>query len=72
MKLHEYKNAFEGAIVAAAQHFGIAEIYVEKDYWVTIALKQIFADKNSRDIAVFKGGHHFPSVSKSLNVFRRI
>lgn len=29
MKLHHYKNAFEGAIVATAQHFGIAEILDE-------------------------------------------
>lgn len=68
MKLHEYKNAFEGAIVAAAQHFGIAEIYVEKDYWVTLALKQIFADENSRDIAVFKGG---TSLSKCFKIIER-
>lgn len=34
MKLHQNKDVFEGAIVSTAQHFGIAEIYVEKDYWV--------------------------------------
>lgn len=35
MKLHNYKEAFEGAIIATAQHRGISEIYIEKDYWVT-------------------------------------
>lgn len=68
MKLHQYKDAFEGAIVATAQHFGIAEIYVEKDYWVTLALKQIFTDVNSKDIAVFKGG---TSLSKCFGIIER-
>ncbi len=68
MKLHNYKQAFEGAIVATAQHFGIAEIYIEKDYWVTLALKQIFLDKNSKDIAVFKGG---TSLSKCFKIIDR-
>lgn len=68
MKLHQYKNAFEGAIVATAQHLGIAEIYVEKDYWVTFALKQIFTNANSRDIAVFKGG---TSLSKCFSIIDR-
>ena len=68
MKLHQYKDAFEGAIVATAQHFGIAEIYVEKDYWVTFALKQIFTDKSSKDIAVFKGG---TSLSKCFGIIER-
>jgi len=68
MKLHNYKDAFEGAIVATAQYFGIAEIYVEKDYWVTFALKQIFTDTNSKDIAVFKGG---TSLSKCFGIIER-
>lgn len=68
MKLHKYKDAFEGAIVATAQHFKIAEIYVEKDYWVTFALKQIFTDANSKDIAVFKGE---TSLSKCFGIIER-
>lgn len=68
MKLHEYKEAFEGAIVTAAEYFGIPEIYIEKDYWVTFALKQIFTDKNSKDIAVFKGG---TSLSKCFGIINR-
>ncbi|MCZ4318408.1 nucleotidyl transferase AbiEii/AbiGii toxin family protein [Aequorivita viscosa] len=68
MKLHNYKDAFEGAIVATAQHFGISEVYIEKDYWVTFALKQIFTDANSIDIAVFKGG---TSLSKCFGIIDR-
>ena len=68
MTLHNYKDAFEGAIVATAEHFGISEVYVEKDYWVTFALKQIFTDTNSKDIAVFKGG---TSLSKCFGIIDR-
>lgn len=68
MKLHSYKDAFEGAIVATAQHFGISEVYIEKDYWVTLALKHIFTDANSKDIAVFKGG---TSLSKCFGIIDR-
>jgi predicted nucleotidyltransferase component of viral defense system len=68
MKLHNYKDAFEGAIVATAQHFGISEVYIEKDYWVTFALKQIFTDANSKNIAVFKGG---TSLSKCFGIIDR-
>ncbi len=68
MKLHNYKNAFEGAIVATSEHLGISEIYIEKDYWVTYALKQIFTDKNTKDITVFKGG---TSLSKCYGIIDR-
>ncbi|MDT0651731.1 nucleotidyl transferase AbiEii/AbiGii toxin family protein [Autumnicola edwardsiae] len=68
MNLHNYKTAFQGAIVATAQHFGISEIYVEKDYWVTLALKEIFTNKSTSQLAVFKGG---TSLSKCFGVIER-
>jgi len=68
MKLHEYKEPFRNAIRAAADHYGIAEIFIEKDYWVTFALKQIFNDPASKDIAVFKGG---TSLSKCYKIIER-
>jgi hypothetical protein len=42
MTLHENKELFRQAILATAQRLQMAEIYVEKDYWVTAALYQIF------------------------------
>jgi hypothetical protein len=42
MNLHLDKINFEGAIVAAADYFQIPEIFIEKDYWVTYALHQLF------------------------------
>lgn len=55
MKLHENKELFHDAVVATAQHKGIREVYVEKDYWVTYALYNIFKSDIGKD-TVFKGG----------------
>jgi len=38
MNLHEDKYLFQEAIQATAQFMGIREIFIEKDYWVTLAL----------------------------------
>ena len=55
MILHENTTLFSQAIRATAQRMGIQEIYVEKDYWVTLALKAIFTNDIGEDV-VFKGG----------------
>lgn len=67
MNLHLDKNNFEGAVVAAADYFGIPEIFIEKDYWVTYALHQLFHSE-VKDLIVFKGG---TSLSKCYNVIQR-
>jgi len=60
MNLHENEILFRQAIQATAQRMGemgkdIPEIFIEKDYWITIALKQIF-QKETGLFAIFKGG----------------
>ncbi len=55
MRLHENKQLFRQAIQFTAQHMNLPEIYVEKDYWVTYALRAIFSDKIGKE-TVFKGG----------------
>lgn len=55
MRLHENKELFQDAVVAASQQLGINEIYVEKDYWVTFALFNIFKNDIGKE-TVFKGG----------------
>lgn len=55
MHLHENKELFRDAVLATAQRLGIPEIYVEKDYWVTVALEAIFKSDLAAE-AVFKGG----------------
>ncbi len=55
MRLHENKELFRDAIIATSQLKEIAEIYVEKDYWVTLALHSIFSDEIGKS-CIFKGG----------------
>ena len=55
MRLHENPELFSDAVIAASQYFKIPEIFIEKDYWVTVALEAIFKSDIS-DEAVFKGG----------------
>lgn len=67
MNLHLDKDNFEGAIVATAEYFKIPEIFIEKDYWVTYALHQLF-HSDAKDLIVFKGG---TSLSKCYKVIER-
>lgn len=67
MNLHLDKDNFEGAIVATAEHFEIPEIFIEKDYWVTYALHQLFHSE-VKDLIVFKGG---TSLSKCYKIIER-
>ncbi|MBM6498288.1 nucleotidyl transferase AbiEii/AbiGii toxin family protein [Flavobacterium macrobrachii] len=67
MTLHENKELYNDAILATAQQKGIKEIYVEKDYWVTLALNRIFTSDIGKE-AVFKGG---TALSKCYNIIER-
>lgn len=67
MKLHENKQLFRQAVQFTAQQMNIAEIYVEKDYWVTFALHTIFNHEIGKD-TVFKGG---TALSKCFNLIER-
>ena len=55
MKLHENEELFRDAIIATSQLKNIAEIYIEKDYWVTLALYSIFSNQIGKS-CIFKGG----------------
>jgi len=67
MKLHENTQLFIEALRTTSELFNIKNIYIEKDYWVTYALKQIF-NSPIKDQAVFKGG---TSLSKCYNLIDR-
>ncbi len=67
MRLHENKELFKDAIVATAQLKKLREIYVEKDYWVTVALHTIFTNEIGNQ-AVFKGG---TALSKCFQIIER-
>lgn len=55
MNLHQNAELFKDAVLAASQRFKIPQVYVEKDYWVTLVLHEIFNLDTSGQI-VFKGG----------------
>ena len=42
MNLHTNKELLQDAILATAEYLDMRDIYVEKDYWVTVALYEIF------------------------------
>ncbi|WP_066222911.1 nucleotidyl transferase AbiEii/AbiGii toxin family protein [Formosa haliotis] len=67
MKLHQNKKLFDQSIRATAQRMGIADIYVEKDYWVTLTLYQIFKQPIGAE-TVFKGG---TALSKCFDIIQR-
>lgn len=67
MNLHEDKKLFRDAVRATSEFKEIREVYIEKDYWVTNALKTIFAHPVGED-TIFKGG---TALSKCFNIIER-
>lgn len=65
MNLHQDKEAFEELVTAAASELHIPTAIVEKDYYVTLALREL--SKRVEDM-VFKGG---TSLSKCYQVLDR-
>ena len=65
MKLHLNKELFENYVALASQEEDIDEAIVLKDYYVTMALKHIYAIHND---LVFIGG---TSLSKCFNIINR-
>jgi predicted nucleotidyltransferase component of viral defense system len=68
MKLFEHPD-FEQAIIRAAEHFrprGLREAIIEKDYFVTEALRII--EREAGASVIFKGG---TSLSKGWNLIQR-
>jgi predicted nucleotidyltransferase component of viral defense system len=68
MNLHTNNQLFQDAVIAAAQQLNIREIYIEKDYWVTVALHSIFHSQVADD-AVFKGGTALSKCHKLIERF---
>ena len=68
MKLHDNKELFKDAIIATSQLNGIAEIYIEKDYWVTVALHSIFSDEVG-NTCIFKGGTALSKCNRLIDRF---
>lgn len=67
MNLHEDNEVFSELIAVTAAAKKLPEIYVEKDYWVTRALKYLSTSAHF-DQVVFKGG---TSLSKAYRLIDR-
>ncbi|MHA4984929.1 nucleotidyl transferase AbiEii/AbiGii toxin family protein [Cetobacterium somerae] len=67
MKLHEDLEIFKILIQMAAGSFGVTPVYIEKDYWVTYVLKNLFTSEY-KDKVIFKGG---TSLSKAYSLIKR-
>ncbi|GHU57381.1 hypothetical protein FACS189411_10900 [Bacteroidia bacterium] len=67
MNLHTNKADYTALITFAAKHFNIIPAFVEKDYWITLALNRL-AHSNNAENAVFKGG---TSLSKGYRIINR-
>ena len=65
MNLHDLKNEFYDLVKATSDYYKINEIYVEKDYYVFVLLKEI---NNNFPHVVFKGG---TSLSKCYEIINR-
>ena len=68
MNLHEDTEAFAELVSVAAEKIGLPQVYVEKDYWVTKALKHL-SESGHTDVAVFKGGTSLSKVYRLISRF---
>ena len=67
MNLHQNQGLFKEIIEAVSHNLGIREVFIEKDYWVTVILKNLSCS-NYFDSVVFKGG---TSLSKAYRLIDR-
>lgn len=67
MKLHNNSKLFKDAVKFTAAQKNIKDIYVEKDYWVTFVLYNLYKSQLGKEI-VFKGG---TALSKCYHIIER-
>lgn len=68
MKLHENKENMEFLISNISERTGVREDVLEKDYYVTLLLKEL-SEKNNQNYAYFKGGTALYKALKSIRRF---
>ncbi|MFP4471321.1 MAG: nucleotidyl transferase AbiEii/AbiGii toxin family protein [Bacteroidales bacterium] len=68
MNLHNNKELLQDAIIATAEYIDMRDIYIEKDYWVTVALYEIFHSEIAQH-TVFKGGTALSKCHKLIERF---
>lgn len=68
MNLHNSKNDFNKLIKETSDYLGIRDLFVEKDYWITLVLYRL-AESKYNDSVVFKGGTSLSKGYKLINRF---
>ncbi len=68
VNLHQVKNEFDSLIKETADFLGIRDVFIEKDYWITLVLRRL-ADSEYSDLVVFKGGTSLSKGYKLVNRF---
>ena len=66
MKFHKNEDLFKQPVRAAADHFKTRDVFIEKDYWVTYALKNLFTSELA-ERTVFKGGTSLSNWNQPLS-----
>jgi len=67
MKLHEDNEVFTELVAVTAETIGLPQVYVEKDYWVTKALKYLSESAHVGEV-VFKGGTSLSKAYRLIDV----
>lgn len=67
MNLHQSPEVFRDAITTTSEFLQIRDVYVEKDYWVTLVLYRLAHSPYLKQ-AIFKGGTF---LSKAYNLIER-
>ena len=67
MRLHQNKDDFKTLVSLAADHYGVQDYQVEKDYFVSVLLKEL--SEGSDVQLVFKGGTSLSKCYKVINRF---
>ncbi len=68
MNLHNSIYDFNKLIKETADFFGIRDLFIEKDYWITLVLYRL-AESKYNDSVVFKGGTSLSKGYKLINRF---
>lgn len=68
MKLHHDQTEFKDVVQAASEHLAIREVFIEKDYWVSLILKNL-SESALKDKVVFKGGTSLSKAHKLIDRF---
>src|SRR3712207_6471631 len=64
--LHKYKEGFINAVNLASEYFHILPVIAEKDYYVTMILREL---SEQQEFVVFKGGTSLSKCHKAIKRF---